>query len=111
LPVLLSISTGGVTAILFDARQSRELLMTLAQALVGLMFLVNMTLAFWEAAVLFVLFLIPFAYPPSAPVITSAYFIWAAVELVRTLLGQRRPRALMDFGQMWRKHIVSQRDR
>ena len=111
LPVLLSISTGGVTAILFDARQSRELLMTLAQALVGLMFLVNMTLAFWEAAVLFVLFLIPFAYPSSAPVITSAYFIWAAVELVRTLLGQRRPRALMDFGQMWRKHIVSQRDR
>src|SRR5215831_7850800 len=70
LPVLLSLSTGTVTSIVFDERQSRELVMTLGQALVGLLFLANMELAFWEATVLFVLFVIPFAYPPSAPAVT-----------------------------------------
>jgi len=105
LPVLLSLRTGAVTPIVFDERQSRELVMTLGQALVGLLFLANMELAFWEATVLFVLFVIPFAYPPSAPAVTVAYFGWAGVELVRVFLGQRRPRAVMEFAEVWKAHI------
>jgi cation:H+ antiporter len=106
LPVLLSISAGSITPIVFDERQSRELVMTLGQALVGLMFLVNMELAFWEATVLFTLFLIPFAYAPAAPFVTAAYFIWACVEVIRTLLGKRRPRALTEFAEVWKTHIT-----
>jgi Ca2+/Na+ antiporter len=106
LPVLLSLSTGSVTPIVFDERQSRELVMTLGQALVGLLFLINMELTFWEAAVLLVLFAIPFVYPASAPVVTLAYFIWAGVELVRVVSGQRRPLALTHFGEVWRTHIA-----
>jgi len=42
------------------------------------MFLLNMELAWWEAAVLFVLFLIPFASSATAPYVTGAYYAWTA---------------------------------
>ena len=105
LPVVLSISANSVTPIVFDQRQSRELVMTLGQALVALMFLVNMELAFWEACALFTLFVIPFAYAPAAPAVTVAYFGWAAVEVVRLFLGKRRPLALTGFAEVWKTHV------
>jgi cation:H+ antiporter len=110
LPVLLSISSGGVTSLVFDQRQHRELVMTLAQALVGLLFLINMELTFWEACALFGLFLIPLARPAAAPAVTIIYFAWAGVELVRVFLGQRKPRALNAFAEVWKSHIAPGRD-
>jgi len=105
LPIVLSISAGSLTPIEFDAQQRLELQMTLGQALLGMMFLLNMELAWWEAAVLFVLFLIPFASSATAPYVTGAYFAWTAVELVRMLLGRRKPQALVQFAQVWKTHI------
>jgi cation:H+ antiporter len=105
LPIVLSISAGAVTPIQFDTQQRLELLMTLGQALVGMMFLLNMELAWWEATVLFVLFLIPFASSATAPYVTGAYFAWTAVELVRMLLGHRKPEALVQFTKVWKMHI------
>jgi len=105
LPIVLSISAGAMTPIQFDAQQRIELQMTLGQALLGMMFLLNMELAWWEAAVLFVLFLIPFASSTTAPYVTVAYFAWTAVELVRMLLGHRKPEALVQFAQVWKTHI------
>jgi len=105
LPIVLSISAGAVTPIQFDAQQRLELLMTLGQALAGMMFLLNMELAWWEAAVLFVLFLIPFASSATAPYVTGAYFAWTAIELLRMLLGRRKPEALAQFAKVWKMHI------
>jgi cation:H+ antiporter len=105
LPIVLSISAGHVTPIEFDAQQRLELLMTLGQALVGMMFLINMELAWWEAAVLFALFLIPFAHSATAPYVTAAYFVWAGIELVRMLFGRRKPEALTQFAKVWREHV------
>jgi cation:H+ antiporter len=105
LPIVLSISAGALTPIQFDAQQRLELLMTLGQALVGMMFLLNMELAWWEATVLFVLFLIPFASSVTAPYVTGAYFAWTGIELVRMLLGRRKPEALVQFAQVWKTHI------
>jgi len=105
LPIVLSISAGAVTPIQFDAQQRLELLMTLGQALVGMMFLLNMELAWWEATVLFVLFLIPFASSATAPYVTGAYFAWTAIELLRMLLGHRKPEALVQFTKVWKMHI------
>jgi cation:H+ antiporter len=102
LPIVLSISAGALTPIQFDAQQRLELLMTLGQALVGMMFLLNMELAWWEATVLFVLFLIPFASSVTAPYVTGAYFAWAAIELVRMFLGRRKPAALVQFAHVWK---------
>jgi cation:H+ antiporter len=105
LPIVLSISAGAITPIQFDAQQRLELLMTLGQALVGMMFLLNMELAWWEATVLFVLFLIPFASSATAPYVTGAYFAWTAIELLRMLLGRRKPEALVQFAKVWKMHI------
>jgi cation:H+ antiporter len=105
LPIVLSIGAGALTPIQFDSQQRLELLMTLGQALVGMMFLLNMELAWWEATVLFVLFLIPFASSATAPYVTGAYFVWAGIELVRMLLGHRKPEALVQFAQVWKTHV------
>ena len=125
LPILFSISRGGFSTIPFDSQQKLELLMTLGQSLVGMFFLLNMELAWWEALVLFVLFIVQFALSAVPPgpgllgilaanihwVTTLAYYLWAAVELIRTIAGWRKPQAFVDFAGMWREHISRQPSR
>jgi len=121
LPIVYSLSRGTVSSIPFDDRQKLELLMTIGQALIGMMFLINMELEWWEATVLFVLWLVQFGFS-TVPVgatgiigylgvhihgwITATYFVWAAWEVVRLLFGYRRATALVEFAHMWRAHIV-----
>lgn len=119
LPILYSFSRGSMSAIEFDERQSLELLMTIGQALVGLMFLLNLRLAWWEAAMLFVLWAVQFVFSAIAPddsehgarhfnvhwFITMFYFAWAAWELVRLVIGRRKPLAFTEFGRVWRDHF------
>lgn len=103
LPVVLSVSMGHVAAIPLDAVQSRELSMTLAQSLLGALFLVNMELAWWEAAGLFVLFVVQLGFSVGSTgsivhtVITWLYWLWCAVEGVRLLSGNRKAIALRHF--------------
>jgi len=119
LPVVFSFSVGSASSLPLDGQQKLEVLMTIGQQLVGMLFLVNMELAWWEAASLFVLWLVQFffsAINPDIPFwgmlgghvhrwITIAYFAWAAWELVRLLLGQRKPVAFTEFAKMWREHV------
>jgi len=79
--------------------------MTLGQALVGMMFLINMELTWWEALALFVLFVIPFLAPAAAKPITAAYFLWAGYELWRIIVGRREPTALVKFVEIWKEHV------
>ncbi len=122
LPIVLSLSAGTLTSLPLDHEQMLEVLMTVGQQLVGMLFLVNMELAWWEAAALFVLWFIQFAasaVPPGAPLggiashvhgwITVTYFVWAAWELLRLLLGQRKPVAFTEFARMWRTHVSAAR--
>jgi cation:H+ antiporter len=119
LPIVYSLSQGAAASIPFDPRQELEILMTLGQSLVGALFLINMQLDWREAATLFVLWAIQFALSPvphgpgflgflSENIhwwITYAYLLWAGVEVVRMLLGKRKPLAFQLFVVMWRKHI------
>ena len=103
LPIVYSISLGGTAGDPSSTPQQRlELLMTLGQALVGMMFLINMELAWWEATVLLVLFFVPFAHPAAAKVVTAAYFAWAGVELVRMILGRGKLTAFVMFRETWK---------
>ena len=120
LPVVLSISLGAVASIPLDAQQELELLMTIGQQLIGLLFLMNMELAWWEAAVLFLLWFVQFCFsavPSGTPFlgqvashvhvwVTVAYFVWVAWELVRLVLGRRKPAAFTEFAKMWRTHVT-----
>jgi cation:H+ antiporter len=119
LPMALSLSLGRLTSIPLDGQQKLEVLMTIGQQLVGMLFLVNMELAWWEAAALFGLWFVQFVFSaikPGAPFwgtvaeqlrwwITIVYFVWAAWELLRLLLGQRKPLAFTEFRKMWRAHV------
>lgn len=119
LPIVYSISRGTPSAIPFDSQQELELAMTLGQSLIGMLFLVNMELAWWEAGTLFGLWGIQFVFSPlpAGPGVigfvathihkwvTWVYFGWVAVELVKMLAGKRNPKALRLFAQMWRTHV------
>lgn len=119
LPVVYSISRGTPSSIPFDDQQKLEILMTLGQSLVGMLFLVNMKLAWWEAASLFSLWFIQFIFSPMKPgpgfsgfmathihgYVTIAYFAWFALGLFGYLLGKRQPEAFQLFGKVWREHI------
>jgi cation:H+ antiporter len=105
LPIVYSISTGAITPIAFDAKQQMELWLTLGQATVALVFLINMELAWWEAAALAVLFAIPFFDSATEPVITWIYFGWAVLEVMRMFVRRRMPKAFPLFVKVWREHI------
>jgi cation:H+ antiporter len=119
LPIIYSLSRGSASVIVFDQRQSVELLMTIGQAALGLLFIINMELAWWEASVLFVLWLVQFvlsALTPDDPqaagkmqnvhwIITIIYFVWAGWEALRLLMGQRKPVAFREFARISRQHF------
>ncbi len=105
LPIVYSLSLGSVTPIVFDPEQQMELWLTLGQATLALVYLVNMELAWWEAAVLAALFAIPFFASATEPVITGIYFAWAGVEVVRMVIGRRKAPALSLFVKVWRDHV------
>lgn len=123
LPLAYSLSCGAPTPIVFDHQQKLELLMTIGQSLVGMMFLINMRLDWWEAAALFSLWGIQFLLSPIQPgpgiirtlaghihwYVTIAYFIWFGVGILRYMSGRRKLAAFHLFGVMWRNHIRPQR--
>lgn len=119
LPIVFSISRGSASVIPFDDYQQWEILMTLAQSFVGLLFLINMELVWWEASALFALWfgqflLSPIAHGPgfwgtlaanNHRYVTYAYLIWAAIEILRMLARKRNPLAFELFSVMWRRHV------
>ena len=113
LPITYSLSRGAVSAIPLDGMQETELVLTLAQALLGLLFLMEMKLEWWEAAGLFVLWAVQFAFSATGIAVhfyaTLAYLAWAAVELVRMAARRRAPAAVQRFGIMWNRHLRSVR--
>jgi cation:H+ antiporter len=119
LPIVYSMSRGTPSAIVFDDQQKLELLMTLGQSLVAMLFLINMELDWWEAGALFGLWGLQFAFSPVPPGpdfwgfiashihrwVTAAYFVWFGAGIVSCLLGRRKLLAFTQFAEMWRMHV------
>src|SRR4051812_16069253 len=108
LPIVYSVSRGAVSAIPLDAEQQTELLLTLAQALLGALFLLEMKLQWWEATGLFVLWFAQFVLSPVAHVhqyFTFAYFAWAAADIALIVAGRRKATAFPCFAEMWRRNM------
>jgi cation:H+ antiporter len=119
LPIVFSISVGAPSSIQFDSHQELEILMTIGQSLVGMIFLVNMELLWWEAGALFGLWFGQFLLSPIKPDgtllgdiaghchegVTAIYLLWFAVEVVRIFTGKRVPLAFAQFRAHWRLHI------
>lgn len=120
LVIVFSLSRGTPSTITFDPQQKLELSMTLGQSVVGMMFLLNMQLRAWEATLLFFLWAIQFSLsafvnmPGDMGFVAThiheytnyAYWLWAAIELVRVFLGLRQRSAITLFRQLWREHLA-----
>ncbi len=105
LPIVYSISLGHAEVIPLDPQQRVEILMTLGQALVAMLFLLKMSLAWSQAAALLALFLIPFVHPPAEKIVTIVYFAWAGVELIRMIRDARMPAAMRRFAETYRAYV------
>jgi cation:H+ antiporter len=119
LPIVFSISRGSISTIPFDEYQQWEILMTLAQSFVGMLFLINMELIWWEASALFLLWFVQFILSPmphgpgllgtlaanNHRYITILYLVWAGVEIIRMVVGRRSPLAFQLFAVMWRRYV------
>jgi cation:H+ antiporter len=112
LPIVYSLSLGSVTGFALDPEQRSELLLTIAQSLTALTFLLNMEIDWWEALTMFVLFAAQFVLPiflgeESRRWITVAFLVLTALELVRLALKRRWPPALKSFAETWRAHVTA----
>jgi cation:H+ antiporter len=106
LPIVYSMSRGTLSTIPLDEQQQLELLMTLGQSLLSAIFLLDMRLNWWEAAGLFTLWVVQFAFTTAVhDVITGIYFLWVAIEIVRRIVRRSHTPAPQMFVEMWRKHV------
>ena len=103
LPIVFSMSRGEISSIPIDTQQRSELLLTISQNLVGLTFLLNMKFEWWEALVMFALFVVQLVLPVALRTwISVAFLMWAAVEILRIIARRELPRALGDFLETWK---------
>jgi cation:H+ antiporter len=104
LPVVFSLSRGTPSEIPLDPQQEAELLLTIAQSCIAVVFLANMELAWWEAASMFALFVAQFALP--AEWIAYVFFFWTAAAILAMAARRRPPEALKNFATVWRAHVL-----
>lgn len=119
LPIVYSMGGGAIAGIPLDPEQERELLLTVGQSMVGMVFLLNMKFEWWEALMLFVLYMTQVAFATTGANtglwsylgqhvrfwVTVIYFIWAGVAFVMMLVCKGRPEAVSCFVDTWRNHI------
>lgn len=103
LPIVFSLSHGQPTTIRFDAEQKSELVLTIGQSLTGMVFLLNMEFAWWEALAMLVLFVAQF-FLPHGP-ITVIFFVWAIAGLVHFVIVRPKHSAFVSFVETWRAHV------
>jgi cation:H+ antiporter len=112
LVIVYSISIGAPTAIQFDREQQMEMFLTLTQAILGGLFLLDLKILWWEAAGLFVLWAVQFALSPivrTQEYFIAAYLIWILAEIARLVRRKRGAAAIDKFAKVWKSHIVRSR--
>ena len=105
IPIVYGFSVGNFKGVYFDDHQREENLLTLAQALVGFIFLLNMRFSWYEAIGLFALWLIQFVQPHLRSEITVVYFAWFAFELIRSMIA-REFHAFPEFVKIFRLYVL-----
>jgi cation:H+ antiporter len=103
IPLVYSLSVGHMAALPFDGAQRHEILITILQSVLGMLILSNMRFAFWEAALLFVLWFAQLLNPGLRDEISWIYATWAGVLVVDSIADPTRWRAQILFVQMLRE--------
>jgi cation:H+ antiporter len=103
IPIVFSLSKGGMSALPFDGAQRAEILLTIVQSAVAVLVLLDMRFHWWDAAMLFVLWLAQFLVADWRGTITWFYGAWAVLLAISWIW--RKPTAPQIF---WR--LVTRRD-
>jgi cation:H+ antiporter len=103
IPVIYSLGLGKLSSVPFDEHQRVEILLTIVQSYLGFLFLASMDFTLFEAAGLFVLWLIQFIVPNIRVEITWVYAFWALIETLRMIKNFRQRNALNVFWELSRK--------
>jgi hypothetical protein len=101
IPIVFSVARGEPSALPFDGEQRMEILLTIMQSVVAVLLLANMRFEWWNAALLFVLWLVQFLRATWREEITGVYAAWAVGLLIWFVI--RPPEAPKVFFQMMRK--------
>ena len=105
LPLVFSFGHGEVAIIEFDEYQRSEILLTLAQSLLGMFILVNMRFHWYEALTLFLLWLVQFVFANIREIITFVYLGWTGIQIIRLLgRGRLKDSAFSVFPRLIVKH-------
>ena len=102
LAVIYCVSHGSTEPLPFDDFQRHEILLTIVQAFLGWLFLASMTFEAYEAAGLFVLWLIQFLVPSTREVMVFVYVSWIVVEVILLAAGKKKLLAFEAFARSWR---------
>jgi cation:H+ antiporter len=102
IPVVYSLSAGQVMSVPFDDHQRREILLTVAQSLLGMLLLSNMSFHILEATGIFILWISQFIRPDLHTPVTLVYLAWSSVEIIMILAVRRRVAAVAALVEMWR---------
>jgi len=97
IPIVFSLSRGMPSALPFDGAQREEILLTIAQSAVAVLVLLDMKFHWWDATLLFVLWLVQFLEAGWRDEITLVYLGWAVLLIISWIW--RRPTAP---GIFWR---------
>jgi len=103
LAVIYCWSHGDTSPLPFDAFQRLEIELTILQAFLGWLFLASMSFEAYEAAGLFLLWVVQFAVPSLRHSMLWVYSAWIAVELGLILAGRKRLLAFPAFARSWRE--------
>ena len=105
IPIVYSISQGQVNAVHFDHHQRVEILLTIVQSFLGFLLLANMEFEWFEAVLLFTLWLIQFLFPSTRETMIFVYIAWIVYELFLILIRKNQLRAFPAFAQQWKSHV------
>jgi cation:H+ antiporter len=82
IPLVFSLSRGQASALPFDGAQREEILLTVLQSAVAVLLLVRMRFQWWDALLLFLLWLAQFLVAHWRDEIMVLYAVWAAALLL-----------------------------
>lgn len=103
IPIVFSASRGMPASLRFDGVQRLEILLTVMQSLVAVLVLVRMRFDWWNASLLFGLWLAQFLEAHWRDEITWVYGIWAAVMVLSWIWAP--PTAPRIFWQLVRERV------
>lgn len=104
IPMVYSMSVGTPTFVPFDEHQRAEILLTIAQSLLGMLLLMNMSFHIVEAAGIFLLWFLQFLVPGLHLPVTLIYLAWSAYEAFRMLVVRRHVEAWHALTEVWTRH-------